>query len=199
MDRLKPLNEVTEPDPRNKNFVVFEGNGQYRPCTIEDHYERIAKITLSGNVPEDVQEHFEVARNLLLYSWYVYRFIPVAEMHALTSLEFALKRKLKIEQGPGLSSLIDQAISNGWVSKEGFSNYQHRLNVRRHQQDLNRKLDIQSEIPEPPDYLQVLKKSIPLIRNTYAHGSRMLHPGGYGQLEICAEFINQIFDNESLK
>jgi len=46
---------------------------------------------LNDTVPEKIREHFETTKNLLLYSWFVYRFIPVAEFHAATTLEYALK------------------------------------------------------------------------------------------------------------
>jgi len=84
---------------------------------------------LNDTVPEKIREHFETTKNLLLYSWFVYRFIPVAEFHAATTLEYALKERTdgKIK---GLYRLIDHAVSKGWVKNEGFSNWQHRERMR---------------------------------------------------------------------
>ena len=41
----------------------------------------------------EVRSHFEIARNLALYSWFVYSFNVVAAMQAFASLEMALKAK----------------------------------------------------------------------------------------------------------
>ena len=132
-----------------------------------------------------------------MYSWFVFRFIPVAEFHAASTLEFALKHKTegKIR---GLYRLIEHAISQGWVKNEGFSAWRNRKRMndeqRRIYEELNKMTQKEIEFhDEQYDYLAILKKSIPNIRNEYAHGSSMLHPGGYRKLEICAEFINQLF------
>lgn len=67
--------------------------GRITETTIESIYRLIEPIQLRGNVPEEVRSHFEIARNLALYSWFVYSFNVVAAMHAYSSLEMALKRK----------------------------------------------------------------------------------------------------------
>lgn len=48
-----------------------------------------------------------------LYAWHVWRFYPVAERHAFSTLEFALRLKLgrdKDDRPPGLTKLMDEAI-----------------------------------------------------------------------------------------
>jgi hypothetical protein len=94
-DALKPLNEVFTPDSRHSIFVILDPKtGSIRPKTIEDHYSVIKNFNLDNTVPEEIYTHFETARNLLLYAWFVYRFIPVAEMQAYSSLEFALRARI---------------------------------------------------------------------------------------------------------
>jgi hypothetical protein len=60
-----------------------------RPKTLEDHYSRVRVFSLSESVPDKIQTHFEVAKNLLLYSWFVHNFISPAEMQAYASVEYA--------------------------------------------------------------------------------------------------------------
>jgi hypothetical protein len=94
MERLKPLEEVCQPDVRYRNRVDLDlTTGTVSETTIQSLYSLIEPITLSDNVPTEVRSHFEIARNLALYSWFVYSFNVVAAMQAYASLEMALKQK----------------------------------------------------------------------------------------------------------
>ena len=94
MERLKPLDEVCQPDVRYRNRVDLDKTtGAVSETTIHSIYAVIEPITLDESVPEDVRSHFETARNLVLYSWFVYSFNVVATMHAFASLEMALRTK----------------------------------------------------------------------------------------------------------
>lgn len=202
MDKLKELSEIFAPDKRSEMFVILDKEtGKFRTKTIEDHYAIVSRFVLHDGVPEKIRQHFETTKNLLLYSWFVYRFIPIAEFHSATTLEYALKLKSggKIR---GLSSLIVHAISRGWVKNEGFSSWQNRERMREEQKRMDEELNklAEDEIAfheEPCDYVGILKETIPNLRNAYAHGSSMLYPGGYGKLEICVEFINQLYDERT--
>ena len=82
VDTIKLFDQVCEPDPRQKAIVVLDlDTREIRDRTLNDHYSSIDKISLDSTVPEEIRKQFDVARNLLLYSWFVYRFIPVAELH----------------------------------------------------------------------------------------------------------------------
>lgn len=52
-------------------------------------------------------------------------------------------------------------------------------------------------VPEPQDYsadaLEIFIETLPSIRNTYAHGSAMLHSAVLGTFEIVTDLINQLF------
>ena len=199
MDKLKNLEEVLKPDVRSTMFGIFyDVNGKPREKRIEDHYAIVSNILLHDSVPEEIQQHFETTKNLLLYSWFVYRFIPVAEFHAASTLEYALKIKTdgKVR---GLYRLIDHAISKGWVKNEGFKAWDERERLHDEERRFREELAnlIEAEVvfhEEPYDYVEKLKETLPDLRNAYAHGSNMLYPGGYGKLEVCAEFINQLFE-----
>ncbi|MCF8078613.1 MAG: hypothetical protein K9K88_04950 [Desulfobacterales bacterium] len=110
MEELKSLSGIFEPDIRSTAWFISEPeSGKQRKIAIEDHHKWISEIALVKSVPEKIRDHFETAKNLLLYSWFVYRFAPVAERHALTSLEFALKEYFGESKG-GLNRLLSRAL-----------------------------------------------------------------------------------------
>ena len=86
-DCLKKLDEVCKPDPRNLDYVILEKKLlKPRPMTIEDHYRDVKKRKLHNDVPDDVLIEFEKARNLYLYTWFLYRFTQVAELQAFAAI-----------------------------------------------------------------------------------------------------------------
>lgn len=94
MEKLKSLEEVCQPDVRYRNRVDLDlTTGEASETTIQSLYSVIEPITLGEKVPYEVRSHFEIARNLALYSWFVYSFNVVAAMQAYASLELALKQK----------------------------------------------------------------------------------------------------------
>lgn len=94
MERLKKLEEVCQPDERNRNRSDLDhSTGVVTPTTIESIYAVVESVQLNDNVPDEVRSHFEIARNLALYSWFVYSFNVVAVMQALASLEMAVRDK----------------------------------------------------------------------------------------------------------
>ena len=70
-DPLKSLNEICSPDPRQKHFTG----------SLSDRHHILSEINLHLGVPVDVRQLFETAKNLCLYTWFVYRFHQVAELH----------------------------------------------------------------------------------------------------------------------
>jgi len=92
MEQLKKLEEVCQPDERNRNRINLDhATGAVTPTTVASIYAVVASIRLNDNVPDTVRSHFNVARNLALYSWFVYSFSEVASMQALASLEMAAR------------------------------------------------------------------------------------------------------------
>lgn len=204
MDTLKSFEEILEPDSRQKAFALINREtGVIRERTLQDHYSAVEEIKLSEPVPGMIREHFETARNLLLYSWFEYRFMQVAELHAFASVEFALQdnipEKIRNEKickkcgakKIGLKYYLDIAIKEGWIKDSGFRNYRRAEKERSGQEvpDDHDKQDIQR-------YCKVLAESIPYLRNKLAHGSDMLHPSGFTTLAICADLINQLYETE---
>ena len=84
-ESLRDWLTVTTPDPR-----MCMGEGEIEREALLRRQEAIAQLTLNASVPEDVRIHYETAKNVLLYAWFVYRFHMVAEQYVLSSLELAL-------------------------------------------------------------------------------------------------------------
>lgn len=94
MEKLKPREEVFLPDVRYLNRVNLDhSTGVVSEMTIDTIYEELEQIQLNPTVPKLVRSHFEIARNLTVYSWFVYSFNVVAAMQAFSSLEMAVKEK----------------------------------------------------------------------------------------------------------
>ena len=220
-DKLKPLDFIDDPDPRSFFFEKFDPDEKiFKTITLSDHHQAISRYSLLPPVPEKIITHFETAKNIYLYAWFVYRFYPVADFHVRATLELALKYKIgkgnlkkasqSVGKNPGLNAYILYAIQQGWVQNEGFQRWWDTAYLRakdRVQRDLVGEMErtgdaeaffdpSQVKITEQDkkwNLLETISKSIPAIRNEYGHGSSMLHSGILSSFELIAEFINQLW------
>ena len=120
MEKLKPREEVLLPDVRYLNRVNLDhSTGVVSEMTIDTIYEDLEQIQLSRSVPESVRSHFEIARNLAVYSWFVYSFNVVAAMQAFASLEMAVKEKTG-DKKSSLKSQLDK-VFKGRQLASGFA------------------------------------------------------------------------------
>ncbi|MDK9556106.1 hypothetical protein QQF73_00615 [Marinobacter sp. M216] len=195
-EHLRPLEDMQAPDPRWRAFGRITRNG-VESISLERYAKPIQAIRLNNAVPESVVIHFETAKNLALFAWHVYRFVPVAELHAFISVELALREKTENRKAP-FKKLLQRSINEGWLSNESFSQWQRVTEHRalQHEEDVELAKVLDTEPPEEPkywDYLAVLKEHIPYFRNTYAHGSTSISPWPYKALEDSAEIINQLY------
>lgn len=187
---LKPFDQILEADSIWQAFVLRNREtGETRKITLRDRYSAVEAITLSSMVPESIREHFDVARNLLLYSWFEYHFMPVAEMHAFSSVEYAIRVKsdkpmLMLRQG------LELAIRENWIKDSGFLHYR----VGQEEFDADEPATKNPDVYDVQAYCKILLDSLPYLRNTLAHGNTMLHPGGHRTVAICADLINQLFE-----
>jgi len=200
MDKLKLFSEIFEADVVSSAFVLINREtGTVRQRTLHDHYTDIEEIVLDAEVPAEIREHFETARNLYLYTWFVYRFGPVAELHAIASVEYALKIKSD-EEVTGLKRLLKLAIQKKWIQDSGFKYYRVKEETleTRVSADIYRpsKVDGDPDADNLQSYCDILAESLPYLRNEFAHGSRTLYPTGVATLAICADIINQLFGKE---
>lgn len=234
-DGLRTLDQLGSADVRMQHFAVREG-GTSRPFGQEDRYENISRFDLRHEVPADVRVHFDTARNLYLYAWFVYRFHVVAEQHTLASLEMALRLRLiersvpttegklvtrlppKVVGGPDrqhierpmLSRLLQLAVEHGLIHNENFANRSHWAQTMAEHRARIQQLEYmtangltemavadEAPIPTPEefdhDWIATFIETLPSIRNTYAHGSSMLHASVLRTFEVVADLINQLF------
>ena len=213
-DGFKPLAEVMLPDVRQQFWARLQSDGTFRNVQLEDLHKRMSELTLNSTVAEEVRTGFDTARNLFLYSWFVNRFLTVAELQAYAALEFALGKRIAIEKAGhvrGLSRRFDLAVQKGWIRAEGVRRYRqvatHRKEYAKEQEQLFkeflkaeddwRNLDTRTEAEHASDYLRNLKDGIPRLRNSMAHGEPMLHGGAALTLEICCDLINQLFPEKT--
>lgn len=220
-DCLRPPDLVCEPDPRAVNLVKVElQTGAIRPIVLADQHASIARFSLNPAVPAAINVHFETAKNLYLYAWFVYRFYPIAEQQVLASLEFALreclsefvaryKAKHRNGQEPGLGALLKHAIQQQIIRNEAFTcrdrwalelargRYEHEKILEM----IDANLEIMavdnpgvqaSEQDLNHDWLGAFLKFLPNIRNDYAHGSPTLYPSVLRTFEVAMEIINQL-------
>lgn len=221
MEEFKSFNDVLNRDTRwHAMALVQRVTGDRRPIELADHYSHVNRFALHGDVPERIRSQFNVAKNILLYAWFVYPFFSVAELSVLAVLEFALKTRmgdkgmseLKAMKKPrGLYSYIEFARDNGWIRNEVFSAY-HRAPfesarqeyLRRKSEEMQEKglesIEINYDEIEVPtvneiDYVSVLLGRVNNIRNAHAHGDTFLYPASAWQsFEMTSEFIDALFN-----
>lgn len=182
-EKLRPAEYIHDPDPRNALTAWHDKQtGIVRPIEAKDLHDAMAEFVLNTAVPEDIAQAFETVKNLYLYSWFIYRFQPVAELQSLACLEYALRLRLadEIKAGklkekrPGLRRMMNYAAETQLVKNEGFARW------------------VRAQDPEW-DLLASLEDALPQIRNNYAHGSYTLMPTALGIIELVHETINQLF------
>lgn len=221
-DPFKRFSQILEPDVRAGFMSVRDAATGMRQATLEDHHNEIAHISLNESAPVEVRQLFETAKNLALYTWFVWRFHQPAQLYAYGAVELALREKAKNENPdwwnkeakkfpPPLKKLLDEAKNCGWIKNEEFSRWRHhqqlaawqiadykqldemiRLNIK--EAESPRFEDFEGEIGDPGyDYVAILTTTIPYSRNNLAHGNSKVGPNSIGTLEICAELINALF------
>lgn len=210
-DPLKPLDQIYEPDERQIPLIA----------SLEDQHAALKEIILNDAVPLDVRQLFETAKNLSLYSWFVYRFHQVSELTSFSALEMALRErylaenpideKSKKKRPPTLYDLMQHAKKEGWITNEGFSDsYQ----LARHNAEFNKMIEkskthdfdkepsMSIDVPSEEEVAEELSKMDRVkaisetshkIRNDLAHGSNTLHQNSISTLHTHAELINQIY------
>ena len=210
-DPLKKLDDVLEPDER-QSYMLGE---------LHDYHEVLSEIELNNNVPIEVRQLFETAKNVSLYTYFVYRFHQVSEMVGYSALELAIKILCEydneLEEVPhGLSKLMFHAKKKKWLDNEYFDDLeestvigikrkriiQAEKELKKHGKLLN---DPDRDITES-DIRDGINKSFAVdgliyftlnFRNNLAHGSKMLYPSSMTMLEKTAGVINYIYRNHN--
>lgn len=187
MEELKPLKDVLMPDERLGYFG----------WTLDRLHVFSSALTLNSAVPEPVQNQFMIARNAVVYSWYVYSFLPVAMLYGILAVEHALTEKAKVlrpkmlsqEREPTLHPLMVAAIQDRWIVDGGFD-VEVPENI-----DLPESASHNfSRIPHDQRYCCRLLDSMTSLRNHLAHGVYIgAMPNILPLLQRDAELINQLY------
>lgn len=200
-------------------------DGKTSMITLEERHAAVSRFELNLSVPLDIRVHFETAKNLYLYAWFVYRFYPVAEQHAFATLEFALRERFaplhpdefgsSAKRPPSLSKLFAKARKEKLITNAGLRANERMAYARaRDRASLERwremkrlgleeiEFDDSAIQPLPEDYahdtLQIFAETLPFLRNTYAHGSSMLYATVLGTFENVTDLINQLYPTDFL-
>jgi hypothetical protein len=209
-DPLKKLDEVLEPDDR-QSFMLGE---------LHDYHKVLSEIKINNNVPVEVRQLFETAKNVSLYTYFVYRFHQVSEIVGYSALELAIKllceKDDELEEVPqGLSKLLFYAKKKKWLDNEYFDDLDEstiigikQKRIKQAEKELKKygevKQDPDREITEG-DIRDGINKSLAVdgliyltlnFRNNLAHGSKMLYPSSMSMLEKTAGAINYIYRNQ---
>lgn len=174
---LKPFAQMLEVDPRHLGSFV-QVDDELCLADRAKYHRRIEALRLGSGCPTDVQISFDRARHVLLYAWFEYELLVVAESLACATFELALKHKLygseyQSERG-ALKKHIDKARQSGLLPPLPTSSDQTTW--------------------EPPDrYTAILH-----IRNVLAHGTTEIHNTAQALQLItwCANEINRLYPSQ---
>lgn len=224
-DKLRDATTALAPDARARTTSAIRADGTVSMVTLEERHAAVSRFELTLAVPLDIRVHFETARNLYLYAWFVYRFYPVAEQQALVTLEFALRERLaplfpdqfgpSAKRSPSLRTLIEKARKEKLITNADLranerlarDRAHHRVSMQAIREMQARGLsemvfDDSAIEPLPEDYahdsLEIFGETLPFFRNTYAHGSAMLHSTVLGTFEIVTDLVNQLYSADLL-
>jgi hypothetical protein len=165
---FKTRDQIMLPDPRFATLcVVRDGFSGY--MKIGDHYDAIAAIALTGSPPAEVRMAFDRARNVMLYSWFTYELLIVAEVQALSAFELALAHRLAAHP------------VKGWQSMRNLVDRARRFGILP-------PLDAPIGLMDPIEALVAL-------RNALSHGTADTHSPAMAAdvLEACAREIAALF------
>lgn len=200
-ESLKPLNEIHLPDPRFKVHAIGR-NDQWRPMELSDLHHRISNLAISPSAPKDVYRQFETARNLLVYTWFVYEFQGPASLQAYATLELALRTRFpdaahapnnKGESRPlGLHALLVRAKKEGALNPAQIPFLQRRkAHHAKNPYDVPRQ---PVQFMSDDEWMEHVMKTTPQLRNGLAHGNPFLYLEAIiSQLDLCCDLINALY------
>lgn len=166
MEEFKKFEEITEIDERHK--LTSD------PYTLESLHKTLEKIKLSNDVFSNIRSQFDTAKNVTLYSWFSYDLEALAELKTYILIEYAI-RQITNDETSNFKTLLEQVVSREWIKDKDFGHV-----------DCN---------DDSQEYCKKKIEAMRRLRNNAAHGKTNLEPGSVMHLLICADFINQLFQN----
>jgi hypothetical protein len=194
---LRDLTGIAQPEGRSLTLHYLPDVGQPVPLTLAVYHQLVASLAIDAPVDTIVHPHFDVARNLLLYTWFESSFMHPSELQAFGSLELALRLKLggwrNLQRGPGLARLLREAVERGLFSDDLMGPYPR---VTGFGEAWSREHGVGAaeanahSAQEVRHCVDVICDAIPGVRNRLAHG----HPGWVGTafatLSTCRDLLN---------
>lgn len=172
MEQFKSIEELTQIDERHLILGGLTGS----IISLEKLHADLAAETLNEDVPDELKNQFNIARNMALYTYYFYALAPEVHLKTYTIIEHALSLKAQPKTHMGLRKLLAKAVKEGWICDSGF----------RH-----------LETTEPGnEWCQKMVDVIPSMRNSKAHGSNMLVDECFHYVAVCADFLNQLYPKD---
>jgi len=171
MENLKSLDEIHKIDERHVLLEQITG----RVLNLEKLHAAVSEINLNSTVPEKIRGQFNVARNMAIYTYFMYSLAPEVHMKTYSVMEMALRDFYDGDEKTNLKTLVRKAVESGVIQDAGF----------RHVPD-----------NQENSYSKNFVDIYPKLRNSMAHGSSMLTPDCIDNIERCADFVNQLFPTE---
>lgn len=200
MEKLKDLQEVTQPDFRSASFVKLDRTkGVAQRMTLADNHRIAALVQLHGGVPEKVRSYMEATKTLFVYGWFYYPFLTLSAFLATTAVEMALRGRFP-KQGRdrrGLGALLNQARQAGLLRDGDFPSLGQ---WREHRAEMAAFINqISEQRVQPPDehYSDYVCRRLVGVRNEFAHplDHWIMTPGqAVDTLFLAAETINLLFE-----
>jgi len=203
---FKSLGKIFETDSINKCWVKKSSNGVQEEYSLEDWYSDISVIKLSGQVPEGIQEQFDTAKNVLVYSWFSYRLRMVALLYSFSVVENALRKRLGYTRNEhkGLKRLLSEAVDRGYLNDSGFHVPKIKATVISEQRqgdtvlrEITYSTIPEEELKQSSKYIECLCEAIPHLRNTLAHGNICIFPEVLTPIIVNSEIINMLFEESN--
>ncbi len=211
MQEFKPLHRLLEPDPTMQLFSYPDPNsGVLYPWSLEEAHRRVSQLAVDDNVPEHVRSYFNTAKNALVFSYYHYGFVAVSSFLAVTAVEMALRTRYAADLNgtrkhskPSFAVLLGRAIDEGRVTDDGFPWLREtRLASERLWREVERGTG-KRVLLDRKAYVQGLRKSLPDVRNYFAHPSTahtlITFEMAFATVRSCAGVINQLFSQRAEK
>lgn len=219
-DTLRTPENVISPDPRMADGACVEQR-DFRSLGLEKIYADVRSLELPDMVPKSVKINFETAKNLYLYSFFVYRFGMVAKWHTFNSIELALNKRAIAEPYFNLENVTLPKLMRWAIKRRLIFDRDIGLFVEEHKSmlyqnyitDLMRRTtsageayiektrdDLINESPlqDTQERINAYVNYARSIRNYLSHGYDILWPPHHvvSDLELACDFITAIFTRE---
>jgi len=209
MQEFKKIVDVLEPDSTMRMFSYPDAKtGVLKQWDLEETHRRVSQLQVDHYVPEEIRSYFNSLKNVLLYSYFHYGFVPISAFLATTAVEMALRTLYPWKPGPGKNaldkrsfhSLFKRAIDEGKVREEDFLWLPEVREQKKRMWDEYEQATGFRVARSSERYERALLRSMVRMRNYFAHPSSghtlITFEMAYGMIRPCADIINQLFRTE---